>query len=371
MDRDRLRFAFEFQAKVCRGMGSELYARLLEHCLDAIDREADRSFVYALLRDWEGDPVYGFLPLRLLAGVHRRVLEGREPELAAHYPTMGGVPRFPDAARAFAASVVRAGDALRPALGHVPQTNEVNRCAGLLGGFLTLAQETRRPLRLLELGASAGLNLRWDHFRYELGPHRWGDPTATAVVRTAWRGPWNADWTGTRTAVGPVEVEARLGCDAAPIDPLDEEQIGRLGSFIWADQPERLERQRRAVDVARRVPARLEHAHAPDWLDRRLREPADGVARVVFHSSVWVYLDSSARDRIRDALAAAGRAATPDSPLAWLRLEDGDPRDDLILTTWPGGRERVLAVSDPHCRRVFWDMPPPVAVEAGGTDGAA
>jgi hypothetical protein len=44
----------------------------------------------------------------------------------------------------------------------------------LIGGFLRVAAMTRRPLRLLEVGSSAGLNLRWDHYRYEGATERGG-----------------------------------------------------------------------------------------------------------------------------------------------------------------------------------------------------
>src|SRR5436189_23159 len=59
---------------------------------------------------------------------------------------------------------------------HTP--DEVGRCASLLPGFLTVANVTGRPLRILEVGTSAGLNLRWDHYRYEGGAAgtTWGDP---------------------------------------------------------------------------------------------------------------------------------------------------------------------------------------------------
>ena len=50
-----------------------------------------------------------------------------------------------------------------------PQTNEVLRSAALLGGFLTVAEETGLPLRCLELGSSAGLNQSWDAYGYRLG----------------------------------------------------------------------------------------------------------------------------------------------------------------------------------------------------------
>ena len=42
-------------------------------------------------------------------------------------------------------------------------------------GFCVVAAETRIPLRVLEVGASAGLNLRFDRYAYSSGALRWGD----------------------------------------------------------------------------------------------------------------------------------------------------------------------------------------------------
>ncbi len=62
------------------------------------------------------------------------------------------------------------------------QTNEVARCAALRPGFLAVAAETAMPLRLLEVGASAGLSLRWDHYRYLGNDFSWGPEDASVKI---------------------------------------------------------------------------------------------------------------------------------------------------------------------------------------------
>ena len=177
--------AFATQALGCFALDAPLYGRLNEHC--AADVRAGGP-VGTLVSGWPGDPRSGFLPLRVLGAVHALVLAGEAPGLGHFYPSVGGSPQWPDVWEAFRSVVATRVDDLRPMLDVVPQTNEVQRSAALLAGFLSIAQRAQLPLRLRELGSSAGLNLLWDRYRYELGPHGWGDPAAKVVIRLEWDG---------------------------------------------------------------------------------------------------------------------------------------------------------------------------------------
>ncbi len=113
---------------------------------------------------------------------------------------------------------------------------------------------------------------------------------------------------------------------------------------------------RAALDVARRVPVLIDRADIPEWLVGQLREPATRRATVVFHSITWQYLTDHERAAAETELASAGGRATPDAPLAWLRLEPSADRShpELRVTTWPGGEERLLAHCHYHLGPVRW-----------------
>lgn len=96
--------AFRAQGAVCARLGAPLYAELIARA--AQDLGAGGR-VAALVGDWAGDVRADAVALRLLGAVHARVLAGAEPELAAHYPSVGGVPRWPAAWRAFLAVLDR------------------------------------------------------------------------------------------------------------------------------------------------------------------------------------------------------------------------------------------------------------------------
>jgi hypothetical protein len=294
-----------------------------------------------------------------MGGVHRLVLEGAAPELARFYPSAGGTPAWPAVWTAFQRVVETHASTLRPALDRQVQTNEVRRSAALLGGFLTVSAVCQLPMRLLEIGSSAGLNLCWDRYRYEVAAPAargtvatvrpvWGDPGSAVTIRTEWAGP--LDIFDARATVAE-----RAGCDLAPVDVTDPAQVRVLESFVWPDQVERLGQLRAAVDLARRAPPALARRRAAHWLAEQLAAPRPGVVTVVFHSIMWWYLSEEERDRVTAVIRHAGERDGARAPLAWLRLELMEATDaDLRLTRWPDGDETLLGRADSHGRYVHW-----------------
>lgn len=102
------------------------------------------------------------LPPRVMGALHRLALAGDAPALAAHYPSTGGRFEPEGAWRALLDAARAHSPAIRARLRSNVQTNEVQRCAVLLGGFLRVASATGLPLRVREVGSSAGLNLLFD-----------------------------------------------------------------------------------------------------------------------------------------------------------------------------------------------------------------
>jgi hypothetical protein len=269
------------------------------------------------------------------------------------YPSTGG-RGGEDAWPAFRATVAENLSELRELVERPVQTNEVGRARALAVGFLELARETDLPLRLLEIGTSAGLNLRWDRFHYRSGAFAFGDPGSPVRFEDFLEG-------SEPPAPEPVEVASRAGCDPQPVDATREEGVLTLRSYLWPDQLDRLRVLDGALEVAARIPAEVERAGAADWLSRRLGEAVPGTCTVVFHSIVLQYVDPSERERIAEVIAAAGEHATAAAPLARLSLEPGGDMAELALTVWPGGDRRVLAHAGYHGVPVRWDGDPPSA----------
>ena len=329
------------QADVCRTFESALYGELLAR---ASENALAGGVAFELLSRHEArNPRADALALRLMAAVHRLVLSGEAPELALHYPSVGGFKG--DAWPAFERVLLARQERLASLIDLPCQTNEVGRAAALAFGFFEIAASAPMPLRLLEVGASAGLNLRWDHYRYGAGDLRWG-PAASPVDLVGL-------WTELpRVAPATIEVVERRGCDPRPIDPGTAEGRLSLLASVWADQVARLGRLLGAIDIAARVPVEIETASVRDWLPRQLGRKTPGCATVVYHSIVEEYFDEATATAFQNCLAQAGEEALEEAPVFWLRLEpvrqDDALRYAVSLKQWPGGVDRVAAWSGPH-----------------------
>jgi hypothetical protein len=212
---------------------------------------------------------------------------------------------------------------------------------------MTIAERFPGPMEIWELGASAGLNLLLDRYGYDLGGRLAGDADSSLFLRPEWKGPPPPD--------APATIVRRRGVD---LEPLDARRDGeRLLAYVWPDQEARLAQLGTALAIAAREPPPIDQADAAAWLNERLGEPQPArTVRVVLHSIAFQYFPGPTKARIAENLEAAGAAAAPDRPLAWLRYEfdDRDEKITLRLKAWPGGEERLLAYCHPHGRSVRW-----------------
>ncbi len=200
---------------------------------------------------------------------------------------------------------------------------------------------------MLEIGASAGLNLRFDRYWYDTGESTFGEPASAVRFSGLWEGqPPDLN--------GPIRVAERRGCDPHPVDATSEEGRLALRSFVWPDQLERLARLDAALDAAATLPLAIDVGEGPAWVESQLSEPRPGVATVVAHSIVIQYLAPPSDAGSRRSWPPRGPVPRRSAPLAWLRMEPAGERADLRLTTWPGGDEQVLATAGYHGNPIAW-----------------
>lgn len=300
---------------------SPLYAELLQRMADDWDAG---GVVREICRGWERAPTGSVVQLRLLGGLHRIVLRGDAPALAAYYPTAGGT-QGPDGVWSVALPVVQAHAAeLHDALATAPQTNEPARSAALLTGVLHAVRQTGLSrVRLLEVGASGGLNLLVDHFRLEGDGWASGPAGSPLVLGDVVHGP-------VRLPLPTWSVVGRRGCDLEPVDVSTDVGRLQLESFVWPDHVHRFHRLRAALAVAQDVPVQVDRSAAGEWLAEQLAAPVErDVLTVVWHSITRMYWSSSEVAAVDRAVADAATRR----PVARVAMEYGPdaPRAQLTV----------------------------------------
>ena len=340
--------ALRGQARACGSLGSPMYADLLERVAEDVADEGPAAEVLAEHRDAPGP---SGVALRLAGSVHRLVLERRAGALAAYYPSVGGRWESDRGWAAFRTLLAEEPGAVREWLDRPPQTNEVGRSAALMAGLLSL--DSTLPVRLLEIGSSAGLNLLADRFRYLTDDGRsFGPADSPVTLDPAWTGlvPDVARW---------PEVVERVGSDVMPVDARTTEGRLLLTAYVWPDQVHRHERLRGALALAQDAELVVRRQGAAGFVeDLELRE---GVTTVLWHSVMWQYLDAAEQQRVTSRITTLGEQATSAAPFAHLYLEptrrtqESDHEFWVVLETWPDGARRFLARSRGHGLPTDWE----------------
>lgn len=326
---------------VCARMGSPFFGALLERAAEAYEHDAT-------LRDLLDRHAHrSRIGLRLGGAAHFRALRGEAPQIAAHYPSTGGDGAVEPAWKAILDDI-HANEAAYDALFERPvQTNEVARAMPVLGAMLALAHEWPLPLRIFEIGSSAGLQLNFDRYHYSGEGWNWGDPASPAHLqnRIARGAPRYLD--------APLHVIERRGCDVNPLDPAADDDADTLLGFIWPDQIERFTRLRAALQIAREHPVQVVRADGMTW-SRLTAVPRDGALTVLMHTVVTEHLTPEQRGSLAGAIDELARQAAPARPFAWVRMEPAERGYHTTSTHWPGAHEIVIAASDGHAQNLRW-----------------
>lgn len=353
--REELAAAFRAQGGFCRKRDADFTAAIV----DAAGAEIESGGPLLALADaFRGEPVKNALALRVAGALHALVLDGRAGDLEAYYAAPDAAPDADDLRKAMAPLWTREREVFARYIAKAPQTNETRRAAALLPGFCKVAETFGLPLDILEMGASAGMLLGWDRFRYD---YKVGDKVVahwTPEGASQDDAGVDAEWRGKTPPQlhAPVRVRRRKGCDLHPFDLSDPDQLLHARSYIWPEDKARRDLFDMAVRKNAKLSTHVEKADALEWLERELGDRADDAATVVYHSVFAPYLTDDQRARKQALLEAAGESATTDAPLALLSFEPTAFDDDVEFLTelqiWPadgaGGRKLRLARSHPH-----------------------
>jgi hypothetical protein len=321
---------------------SPLYGRL------AVGIAGDAELL-AIAATAQAQPV----PNLFLAAVHFLLLQGNEHLLAAFYPDLVGDSQAlasGDPFPLFRAFCLEHTNAIKLLLAtRRVQTNEVRRCACLLPAFTVATRRLGdRPLALIEIGASAGLNLLWDQYRYDYGAGgQCGDLAAPVRLSCELRGHRRPPLPAPMPA-----IVTRVGLDLNPIDACDPDAALWLRALIWPEQRDRAALLAQAIEVARQHPPPLLAGDAIELLPEVLANVPADAALCIYHSFTLNQFPSEARERFAALLAQ--HATRRDLALIAIEWRETDAAVDLSLFENGARTDVRLAHCDAHGSWIEW-----------------
>ncbi|MEY9874237.1 hypothetical protein ABH931_003731 [Streptacidiphilus sp. MAP12-33] len=299
----------------------------------------------------------GQYPTFLFFGaVHHLLLTGVQDPLGAFFPSVvgpgGEVRAAEDAGPALVAFCGRYEAELRTVIaGRLVQTNQVQRSLGLRFGLAAIASELGdRPVHLIEVGASAGLNLRFDRYGYRLGGRSFGDAGSPVQLEAELLGEGVLPDLDVLPALASVR-----GVDLNPVDVRDAEDRAWLKALVWPENHDQRLLLSAALDLVAADPPQILGGDAIDVLPALAASLPAGEPRVVFHSATRMHVPADRLAAFDAAIAGLGESG----PLWRLSVEDApnpDPRPDpsrggaSLHLRAPDGTTRDLAVVEGHLR---------------------
>ena len=293
------------------------------------------------------------IPHLLFGAVHYLLLGGTQHPLRNYYPDLTDssfpianiYPHFHDFCMEHSEEIRVLVNTRRV------QTNEVGRCAPLLPAFGLVSQRTaRKPLALVEIGASAGLHLRLDYYHYNYGPiGSVGDNASTVQLTCEVRG----EHTLPIPSQMPVIVQ-RVGLGIHPVNVNDEDETRWLRALIWPEHRDRMYLLDAALDIARQHPVHIIEGNAVHSLPELLSSLPQDVTVCLYHSYTLNQTPQDVRQQILDQVLEASKQR--DLYRISQEWYFGQHQPHLHLFSYHQGQmqSELLAYCETHGRWVEW-----------------
>lgn len=344
----------EFAELECRG-SSPLYEKL------SLGISGDAELLGLAANSNPGQPI----PNLFLAAVHFLLMTGIKHELSNFYQDLSdpAPPANSDPYDSFRSFCLTHSDEIVEIIStRRVQTNVVERCALLLPAFDLVAQRNAGlPLALVEIGASAGLNLIWDRYGYNyINGEAHGDMISPVQIETTLEGELRPTISN-----DSYQISHRVGIDLNPIDVQTRDAVMWLRALVWPENTVRLQRMNTAIELVRQDPPTILQGNALDLLPNVLDSVPEDSALCVYHTHTINQFSNEDRERLDSILSAYGQNRN----LYWISSEyrpqessglnidsNGQMRAILQLTTFEEGTRstKTLARCDPHGRWLEW-----------------
>lgn len=326
----------------CRQIRSPLYERLSFGVAD------DAEMLHLAAARIEGQPP----PNILFAAVQYLLLRGVGHRLSDYYPALTDSALSPadDAYDAFRDFCHEHDAELREVIAtRTVQTNVVQRSIILLPAFAHVAKlGGGRPLAQIEVGASAGLNLNWQHYHFDYGSGlSWGDETSSVRLSTERRSD-----VAQPDLPESLRTSSSVGVELQPISLADDSAVLWLRSLVWPENVELHRQLSAAIGVAKEHPPNVVEGDANVQLPALLESAPKDATLCVFATHVLYQFP-------RDALITLFKTMQTYSesrPVYFISMETANAHSELKLTRYETGSRTItkLANGHPHGYWLEW-----------------
>ncbi|MEO4054665.1 DUF2332 domain-containing protein [Solibacillus sp. CAU 1738] len=291
-----------------------------------------------------GQPV----PNLFFASVHFLLMDAAH-ELKDYYASFTNSPKPVDQAFApFKQFTLSNADALVTLFqSKLVQTNEVRRCAYLYPMISEIYEKHKQPLALIEIGASAGLQLAMDQFNYFYNEEQYVENTNYGVLIKS-----NNLGEPLPTAIytKPI-IQSRIGLDLNPIDVKKAEDLKWLQALIWPEHADRRKLLLNAAEVLTNINVQLIQGDAVAKIEEVCNTVDPDAFIVIYHTHVANQIPKPVRIHLMETL----KNISIHRPLyhCYNNLFDAELHQDLIqdgnITSI-----RLMEKPDGHARTFKW-----------------
>ncbi|MFC5464174.1 DUF2332 domain-containing protein [Lederbergia graminis] len=283
-----------FAEKECKG-SSALYEFL------SIQISKDDELLVICSNAAAGQPV----PNLLFGAVHYLLLKGKEHPLKEFYPSIVDNPRSSKDSFKFFKDfcITYRNDIVQILKTRLVQTNEVRRCSYLYPVFCTVYEKTKKPLALIEIGTSAGLQLLWDQYSYSYGTNEiYGNRDSRLHLTSEIKGD-NAPI----LHLTPPQVSTRIGIDLNTINLQNEDDKLWLTSLIWPEHKERISMFEEAASYVSEVPLKLMEGDGVTLLPNIINNISIDSVICIFHTHVANQMSLEIKKQLLQTVEEIGR----------------------------------------------------------------
>ncbi|YBZ95816.1 DUF2332 domain-containing protein [Bacillus sp. AK031] len=328
-----------FADNECKG-SSDLYERL------SLEIANDDEILELSANAGEGQPV----PNLLFGAVHYLLLKGKDHPLKDYYPSIAGSPKSPE--EAFSAfknfSRIHREEIIKLLKTKLVQTNEVRRCAYLYPVFSHIFNKTNKPLAMIEIGTSAGLQLLWDQYSYSYGTGKsYGNQASDVKISASIKGRNVPDFLD-----DSPPVSHRIGLDLHINDLADEEDYLWLNALIWPEHQDRRKLFEKAAEHVKAASIEFIEGDGIEMLPQLSKNiPADSVL-CVFHTHVANQIPREGKEKLLEEIKRIGQERDV------FHIYNNITDRDLHLDYYFGGEEskNTIGRTEGHGKWFEWNL---------------